>query len=123
MCDFTAARIGDNVWEYPTGWTKIDDTDHCDIYPIKTVRGTTYTINGFHRERDIMPSLFWDEIRFEIPPRPKRKVKKVLHGWVNIYLGWEIMGLFYLSKESADNAASPNRMACIEINQEYETEE
>lgn len=128
MCDkkpmFAEAKKGDKVWSFTGGWCNIVDTDYSQAYPISTNHGHSYTLDGMILTTHWNPSLFWDEIKFEIPPRPKRKVKKVLHGWMNIYPpDTTRQGVLHSSQKLADLAAWPDRISCIEINQEYEVEE
>lgn len=54
--------------------------------------------------------------------RPKNKIKKTFRGWMNVYKSPET-AFVYPTKEIANKSANPDRIACIEINQEYEIEE
>lgn len=53
--------------------------------------------------------------------KPKKEVKKVLHGWMNVYDN--TTSCVYFSKKDADRFQGHGRIACVEINQEYEVEE
>lgn len=56
--------------------------------------------------------------------RAKKKEKKILKGWVNVYpfkKGLRKSDL-YLDKEEADRSQSPNRIACVEMTGEFEME-
>lgn len=56
-----------------------------------------------------------------IVSRPKKKVKKKLEGWVNIYKDGHCL---YPNKESADRTANKDvRVACVKVTGEYEVEE
>lgn len=80
---FAEAKIGDRVWSISFGWGEITNINtNIANYPLKVdfVNGApqTYAIDGRFYKSDQNPTLFWDEIKFEIPKRPKRKVKKTL---------------------------------------------
>jgi len=127
---FENARVGDKCWSIQLGDCVIIDTRQSLVYPIQ-VRNTTgtkvhsYTTTGHDLCTDHFPSLFWSKPVFEMPPQPKRVVKKVLHGWVNIYLSDTINCIYciYATKAAATQAAGLDVIDCIEINQEYEVEE
>ncbi len=129
--DFRNAVVGDRVWSIDAGWGKIIDTNHSSHYPINVCfdNGCTksYGINGKFVEADTIQSLFWDEIKIIPPERPKRKVKKVVEGWVNIYEdAYKDIYIIppYTTKEDADKSRASNRLgeACF-IHHEYEVEE
>jgi len=127
---FEKAKVGDKCWSIQLGDCVIIDTRQSLVYPIQ-VRNTTgnkvhsYTTTGHDLCNDIAPSLFWSKPVFEMPPQPKRMVKKVLHGWVNIYPNdiVKFTHCIYATKENASKGARPDVITCIEINQEYEVEE
>lgn len=52
---------------------------------------------------------------------PKKKVKKTVEDWVNIYPNG--IRYYYYSKERADEAADKDRIACVKITGEYYIEE
>lgn len=52
--------------------------------------------------------------------RPKKKVKKTLEAWANVY---EAGTVPYTYKKDADLNASENRIACVRLTGEYEIEE
>lgn len=54
--------------------------------------------------------------------RPKKKVKKSLKGWINIYPE-NRTGSIYESKEQADTIGIHNRIAITTVSIEYEVEE
>ena len=126
---FEKARVGDKAWCIQLGDVEIIDnyTRH-PTYPVPVqVKDATgqyeeYTIKGHLNESDVFPSLFWSKPVFEMPQKPKRKVKKVLHGWVNIHRN-DTISYVHSTKESARKVASSDAIACVEINQEYEIEE
>lgn len=63
-------------------------------------------------------TLYWDKLI--LPERPKRKVKKVVEGWTNLYP----TNSLYPSEELADSRALNNRLGKAHfIHHEYEVEE
>lgn len=67
--------------------------------------------------------LFWSPVHIDPPPRPKRKVKKVVEAWRNIYPDYYTT---HESKRNADNCANRNTetiIACVRLTGEYEVEE
>lgn len=122
---FSNAKVGDRVWSRH-GWGTIKIIDKVDVeLPINVlfdVGNYWYTINGKQFKTDIQPSIFWDEIKFEIPPKPKRKIKK--EGWVNIYKSNFVSDL-YLTENAAINGRSRSCgwSKCITTKLEWEEEE
>jgi hypothetical protein len=87
---FEDAQVGDRVWDFRYGFGEIATVDPSNNYPLKVkfpcANGAmTYTLDGKHYSNEAFLSLFWDEIKFDIPPRPKRKVKKEVEFWMNFY--------------------------------------
>ena len=79
---FSNAKIGDKVWSLTRGWGTITiDEDHgqSSDYPIhvRFDKGSNdyYTVCGKFYTHDINPSLFWDEIKLEIPKKPLHKLE------------------------------------------------
>jgi len=128
---FENAKVGDKVWSINYGWGEITEIYTGDTYPI-CVRfvgesGITYTLNGYIDEFDMNPTLFWDELQFEIPVKPKRKIKKKIEGWCNIYddgashfVGTD---LFKFDYEAKRYAATKYCVGQHLISFEYEVEE
>lgn len=90
--------------------------------------------NGFdYFTRDGKLHNWHNEPSLKLIERPKKKVKVVIHGWMNIYpddLKTErrVYKVFFGSKEDADSTSEASgsihqRIACIEIKQEIEVEE
>jgi hypothetical protein len=81
---FSSAKVGDRVWDIHKGWGTITCIDN-SLYPIyvnfddMAFNGSThkYTSKGYYREDHINPSLFWDEIKFTIPNKPKTRYKLI----------------------------------------------
>lgn len=89
---FRDAKVGDAVWSVVYGWGKVVSIDLMPDFPV-LVKFDSQLNSGFSYRRDgryaadQFPTLFWDEVPIVAPPRPKRKVKKVLEGWVNLFRG------------------------------------
>ena len=86
---FKDAKVNDRVFTYAQGWGTIIDTDNNDVYPIKVKfdndGSISFTLEGYLYSRDINPTLFWDEIKFDIPskPLPKLEVDTKVIVWEN----------------------------------------
>lgn len=116
---FEGARVGDKVWHITRGKGKITNIIFSERWPIevKFKNGISiYTFEGKDLEKDINPSLFWDEIEFDIPTKPKRKVKR----YINLY--WEEKtksikygGYLHLTKSTALNLGGEAIKSGIEI--------
>lgn len=83
--DFSQAKVGDQVWHFAYGWGVIEQINHVSPFPL-AVRFDDRVIMGFDFEgkyhaTDKQSSLFWNEIHFDIPAPPKRKVKKSIERW------------------------------------------
>lgn len=83
---------------------------------------------------DLGQLFFWQPVHIDPPPRPKRKVKKVVGGWVNIFThavvsdSFVVVSRLHKTKEQAES----NRAGMIDliflgdplyIRHEYEVEE
>ena len=71
---FKDAKIGDKVWDFAYGWGVIDYIKHTYNCPIRVdfLNGVTisYTLDGKPNANSENPTLFWDEVKFEIPSKP-----------------------------------------------------
>lgn len=71
---FENAKVGDRVWDFVLGWGTIEkmdyDNDPC-IVAVKfdNAHFNTYMLDG-RTSDDLMPTLFWNKIKFEIPEKP-----------------------------------------------------
>lgn len=85
---FENAKVGDRVWDSGFGWGAVNGRQDNAPYPLAVWfndgRCLGYLFNG-HSKWNTFRTLFWDEVKFEAPPRPKRKIKKVIEGWVFVY--------------------------------------
>lgn len=70
---FKKAKKGDEVWAISMGWGKITEV-HEDSISVKFKNESLdflYLKNGKIDKTDINPSLFWDEVKIEIPKKSK----------------------------------------------------
>ena len=71
---FQDAKVGDRAWFFEYGWGTITHIFYEKEYPIifksDTNRICNFRFDGKRTIDDISPSLFWDEIKFEIPEKP-----------------------------------------------------
>ena len=116
---FENAKVGDDVLCARRGWVKISRIDHDSGYPIRT-KFDSYTLDGKCLEGDSEPTL-WPadnvpQYFLDLFPRPKKKVKKVIERWANVYP--DTMS-FYRSEEIADCYSNPERIACVKLTGEY----
>jgi hypothetical protein len=101
---FEDAKIGDRVWNERHGWGTISSTTNRKAFPLAidfdNSHFDSYTKGGRWDLDDLNPTLFWDEIHFDIPPKPKKMVKKTVDVWINPEVFTGISqggGYFYLS--------------------------
>jgi len=90
---FENAKVGDNVWSIIHGWGKIVEIC-CDQFPNSRAKRFPIAVQFSHSRETFNTEgkqydgcyqcLFWDEVKITPPERPKRKVKKVAEGWINI---------------------------------------
>lgn len=132
MCDFKNAKVGDRVWSSRTGWTKIVSVNEGFNYPIETEEINSYTHGGLYKITDMLPTLFWDEVKIIPPPKPKKKVKKFISGWLSLFEGTNgnlILGdkLYEREHQQGYILDSPGRyckfLGQTLIRHEYEVEE
>lgn len=122
MAYLDGVRVGDKLWSIQLGECEVYEINLGCAHPISVKNGCDrgyYTLAGGYLSSDIHPSLFWSNPNIELPPKPKRMVKK--GGWINIYPNNNTGGGIYQSKSKADEHAAHNRTTCIKI--EYEVEE
>lgn len=98
---FKDAKVGDRVWSFANNWGTIKKIELASDYPI-TVKfdnniTMSYTSDGRYNEYNVSPTLFWDEIKFDIPEKPfdleeelrKLEVVKFQTGKYNYSLYWD----------------------------------
>lgn len=98
---FRNAKVGDRAWFFEYGWGTITHVFKDSEYPINfesdTKRICNFTIDGKRAVNDINPTLFWDEIKFEIPEKPfnlenelkKLEIQEFYYRGRNFYLLWD----------------------------------
>ena len=72
---FKNAEEGDRVWSFVNGWGRVvgiveDSNFAISVRFNKDGLVESYTAKGHTCTSDINPTLFWDEIKFNIPPKP-----------------------------------------------------
>lgn len=70
---FRNAKVGDRAYDILRGWGTIVEINEDREYPIVFVADVdsfcTFTFDGKRDVNDKNPSLFWDEIKYEIPEK------------------------------------------------------
>ena len=111
---FEDAQVGDRVWSVANGPGKIHSIDNQMTYPLGLCfdNGNIDRIAKCGRSRlsDQSPATFHSKIHFDIPPRPKRKVKKEVEFWINFYSGKDSQCGPYSSEVFADRRATTHRI-------------
>jgi len=88
MCNdnttFETVKVGDRVWSITYGWATVTEVFK-DKFEVQNDNGSTSMFNNdgtFHRMTSLFTKtnrcLFWDEIKFEIPKKPSKKVRKTV---------------------------------------------
>jgi hypothetical protein len=78
MSYFKGIKVGNYVWDVTYGWGMVLELDHVIKvhFPDDIKRTEYYTYQGkFNNCKKGNQSLFWDEIKFEIPKKPVPKLK------------------------------------------------
>lgn len=96
MGNFRKARVGDKVWSWRFGWGIITaiypDQGPYPIHVRISGRVALYTYEGYYSTDDVRPDLFWDEIKFNEPPPPKRKRKVRIERWLVVHQAHKSFG-------------------------------
>ena len=79
MAYFDGIKKGDRVWDFRYGWGTVKSIN-AEEYPIVVF----FPEFGYHKSYDfngktckyLNQTLFWDEIKFEVPKKPKIKLKE-----------------------------------------------
>lgn len=120
---FRNAKVGDRAYDILRGWGTIVAIKQDSEYPICFKADIdsfcTFTFDGKRADTDISPSLFWDEIKFEVPEKAfNLEVVEFKNEYNNYFIYWsnnfqeicltsytniEIPMIKYFSKESAYN--------------------
>lgn len=105
---FRDIKRGDKVWTPLFGWGVVSDVGESYAYQIlvTSIDGTNQARFRYDGSfcRDNSQCLFWDEIPMTPPPRPKRKVKKVVEGWLNIFGPGQTECYLHPTKPGADDS-------------------
>ena len=129
---FENAKVGDKVWWSDIGerGTVVEITN-CTVHPLRVsfpgvCRPLGFSLKGYvvnpDHPLDQKQTLFWDEIEFEVPTRPKRRVRKKKIVWANIYE--DESAIFHESEEDARGAAHDRAVAtAVTFEAEYMVEE
>lgn len=98
---FKNAKVGDRVWFFEHGWGTIINIFYEKEYPIifksDTDKICNFRFDGRRDISDINPSLFWNEIKFEIPEKTfnleselmQLGIKDFISNRENFYLEWD----------------------------------
>jgi hypothetical protein len=83
---FKDAKAGDRVWSVRRGWGSVKAIHEGGYSIIVKFENCpelgSYGYDGMEFHHDVFPTLFWDEVKIVPPPKPKRKVKKVIEGYM-----------------------------------------
>ncbi len=79
MSYFDGIKVNDKVWSFEFGWGNVIEINKDLMYPIvvgfyPSEYRETYDYNGRSMDK-VNQTLFWDEIKFDIPEKPKIKLK------------------------------------------------
>jgi hypothetical protein len=81
--DLSKARVGDKIWDlFKQEFQTVREVTPNSNWPIEFERGGFCSFGGFATTNCCIPRYYWDEIKFEIPPPPKRTVRKEVKFWV-----------------------------------------
>jgi hypothetical protein len=120
-------KNGDDVLNLRQGWGTVVAEDYsksCCMFNFPKGAHIIFRKDGRFQEEDEYPSAFTREeaaIKFPEYPAPKRKVKKTLERWVNVYSDRESIG--YMYHIDADKVSVLDRIACVKLTGDYEVEE
>jgi hypothetical protein len=79
MSYFEGVKTGDRVWSFEFGWgevTKIEGSFYPIFVEFNSVDKVSWYDYEGKKESRVKQTLFWDEVKFEIPKRPKIKLKE-----------------------------------------------
>jgi hypothetical protein len=65
-------KVGDKVWHILYGWKTVSRIDSGE-YPI-IINEYSYNESGVEYSSDINPSIFWDEVHINPPPKPEPEI-------------------------------------------------
>jgi hypothetical protein len=71
---FEDAKVGDRVWSMQSGWGEVVENIPLADYGVSVKFDNnaygSYSVCGRFQKSDLMPTLFWNEVKFEIPKKP-----------------------------------------------------
>lgn len=121
---FENAQVGDRVWDFRYGWGTVSKIEEGKRHQLKVDLDygayLYFTFTGQYIESDLNRTLFWDEVKFEAPPRPKRKTKKTIEGWAHIHKDGRV-GIY--AHCVPEDLAREAQITCVKLIGEYEVEE
>ena len=125
---FADARVGDTIYSMVYGEGEIYSIKLDSTYPLvcrfRNGYCYSYALGGYEIQTYPHQSLFYSKPIFDLPPPPKRTVKKVAEGWINLYKSNGVffeMGRIFDTKEAADATQQAGRLGeAIFIHHEYE---
>lgn len=116
---FSQAKIDDRVWSLIDGWGIVIENYSKKDYPILVKfddgKYNRFTIEGKCSIFNLNPTLFWNEIKFEIPQPPKRKVTKTFEGYININKNKKANGGMFYSTEDDAKKSAPNHAVAVAV--------
>ena len=126
--NFKNTKVGDSVFNTHSGWGTVIEIDLSRVYPIVVKTGKcnqSFTIDGRCTKSQLAPICWLEndvpQYYLDLFPCPKKKVKKTIERWVNIYEDFTSFGHF--SEVEADAYAAEDRIGCVKLTGEYEVEE
>ena len=127
---FENARVGERLWHIRRGWGTISAIcidgvevvmDAEEPYVSLDYNMPFVSFDGRENKSDLTPSWFWNEVKIIAPERPKRKVKKEVAGWINVYPTGEIFRIYHNREDARENGGSD--YPTVKLTGEYEVEE
>ena len=80
---FRDAKVGDKIYCYPIGkMVTIEAIFKNKNFPLLLSDGNTIDYKGCVYVEDANPTYFWNKVQITPPPKPKRKVKKTIEGFI-----------------------------------------
>lgn len=121
-CDFKDAKVGDKLYSLLYGWVTVKKLlDRCIVCTIDSAGNTRdWKYDGRYMLVGDTQDLYWGKPEIIAPPKPRRKVTKIIERWVNVYKSGITI---HDNKETADDSAGRDRIACCKLTGSYEVEE
>jgi len=83
--DLSKARAGDKIWDiFIQEFQTVRKVTPNSNWPIEFESGCICSFGGFSLNFNDFPRFYWSEPNIEIPPPPKRMVKKTIRVWVRM---------------------------------------